>query len=75
MSFSEREVSLILAIKKLETENWQLKGVLGYAVPGDIPQNTKFRCGMCDAYKREIETYKQADPGAAKALPAGTKTP
>lgn len=27
---------------------WQLKGALGYPVPGDIPPG-EFRCGICDA--------------------------
>ena len=33
---------------RLTLENWQLKGALGYPVPGDIPQGD-FKCGMCEA--------------------------
>ena len=34
--------------ERLLLENWQLKGALGYPVPGDIP-NGDFKCGMCEA--------------------------
>ena len=32
--------------ERLQLENWQLKGALGYSVPGDIPQGD-YKCGMC----------------------------
>jgi len=35
-------------IERLTLENWQLKGALGYAVPGNIPQGP-FKCGLCEA--------------------------
>jgi hypothetical protein len=35
-------------IERLTLENWQLKGALGYPVPGDIPQGP-FKCGLCEA--------------------------
>lgn len=35
-------------IERLRLENWQLKGALGYPVPGDIPQGD-FKCGLCEA--------------------------
>lgn len=35
-------------IERLTLENWQLKGALGYPVPGDIPEGS-FKCGLCDA--------------------------
>lgn len=38
-------------IKRLTLENWQLKGALGYEVPGDIPEGD-FKCGLCDARRR-----------------------
>jgi hypothetical protein len=34
-------------VERLRLENWQLKGALGYPVPGDIPQGN-FKCGMCE---------------------------
>ena len=39
-------------IERLTIENWQLKGALGYAVPGDIPQGD-FKCGLCDARAKQ----------------------
>lgn len=45
-------------IERLTLENWQLKGVLGYPVPGDIPPSTEFKCGMCDARRIERENLK-----------------
>jgi hypothetical protein len=35
-------------IDRLTIENWQLKGALGYEVPGDIPEGP-FKCGLCKA--------------------------
>jgi hypothetical protein len=35
-------------IERLRIENWQLKGALGYPVPGNIPEGD-FKCGLCDA--------------------------
>ena len=32
----------------VRTENWQLKGALGYKVPGHIREGD-FKCGLCDA--------------------------
>jgi hypothetical protein len=37
---------LCAEIERLRLENWQLKGALGYSVPGDIPQGD-YKCGMC----------------------------
>jgi len=41
-------------VERLTLENWQLKGALGYAVPGDVPDNGPFKCGLCDAKTRGI---------------------
>lgn len=40
-------------IRRLETENWQLKQACGYPIPADkeTPQNP-FKCGICDARAR-----------------------
>jgi hypothetical protein len=35
-------------IERLRIENWQLKGALGYPVPGDVPEGN-FKCGLCEA--------------------------
>jgi hypothetical protein len=35
-------------VERLTRENWQLKGALGYPVPGDIPGGD-FKCGLCEA--------------------------
>lgn len=43
-------------IERLTLENWQLKGALGYPVPGSIPQGP-FKCGLCDA-----RAYEQKEP-------------
>ena len=48
MSMSERVALLRIENERLLLENWQLKGALGYPVPGDIP-NGQFKCGMCEA--------------------------
>jgi HAMP domain-containing protein len=39
--------------EQLRTENWQLKGALGYEVPSDIPCGD-FKCGLCEAKTNEI---------------------
>lgn len=39
--------------ERLTVENWQLKGALGYEVPGDIPCGD-FKCGLCDAKTIEV---------------------
>ena len=50
----ERDVRALKAagekaeIERLEIENWQLKGALGYEVPGHIPCGD-FKCGLCEA--------------------------
>lgn len=49
MRFVGSDIRTILSeIKRLRLENWQLKGALGYPVPGDIPEG-KFKCGLCEA--------------------------
>lgn len=35
-------------VERLTLENWQLKGALGYSVPGHIPEG-RFSCGLCAA--------------------------
>jgi len=45
---------LRLEIERLLLENWQLKGALGYPVPGAIPEG-EFKCGMCDARRTNRE--------------------
>ncbi len=40
-------------IERLMIENWQLKGALGYEVPGDIPCG-EFKCGLCEAKHNEL---------------------
>jgi hypothetical protein len=53
--------ALLEEIKTLEIENWQLKGALGYPVPGDIPQGD-FECGLCAAReKMEVLEVKLDD--------------
>lgn len=39
--------------ERLTRENWQLKGALGYEVPGNIPPGP-FICGLCDAKTIEV---------------------
>ncbi len=50
----------------LKIENWQLKGALGYEVPGQIPCGD-FKCGLCEAKHNEIEQLRMqlADHGEA----------
>lgn len=43
--------------QKLELENWQLKGALGYPVPGHIPEGP-FKCGLCGARDNEIKQLR-----------------
>jgi hypothetical protein len=40
-------------IGRLTLENWQLKGALGYEVPGNIPCGY-FKCGLCEAKTIEV---------------------
>ena len=47
-------------IERLRTENWQLKGALGYPVPADIPPG-KFKCGLCEARHMEDEARRYND--------------
>ena len=49
-----RNVDLLAEIERLTTENWQLKGALGYPVPGHIMEGD-FKCGLCEAKTDEIE--------------------
>jgi hypothetical protein len=42
-------------IERLTLENWQLKGALGYPVPGHIPCGD-FKCGLCEARALNGET-------------------
>jgi hypothetical protein len=44
-------------IEHLRIENWQLKGALGYEVPGHIPCGD-FKCGLCEAKDDEIERLR-----------------
>lgn len=46
-------------IERLTLENWQLKGALGYPVPGSIPDNGPWKCGLCDA--KTIDLGEAAD--------------
>lgn len=51
-------------VERLALENWQLRGALGYPVPGDIPQGD-FKCGLCEARAKldeNVETPFDADP-------------
>jgi hypothetical protein len=43
---------LRLEVERLLLENWQLRGALGYPVPGAIPEGD-FKCGLCDARRNE----------------------
>ncbi|MDO8596619.1 MAG: hypothetical protein Q7R45_08345 [Sulfuricaulis sp.] len=36
-------------VERLTVENWQLRGALGYEVPGNIPPSSEFKCGLCEA--------------------------
>jgi hypothetical protein len=49
----EQNRAMYEEIERLKLENWQLKGALGYAIPGDIPKGD-FKCGLCDARRREL---------------------
>jgi hypothetical protein len=40
-------------IERLTTENWQLKGALGYRVPGHIMEGD-FKCGLCAARTNDV---------------------
>jgi hypothetical protein len=40
-------------LERLRIENWQLKGALGFPMPGNIPEGS-FKCGMCDAKNMEM---------------------
>lgn len=44
--------ALLRENEQLTLENWQLKGALGYPVPGDIPEGT-FKCGFCETRRRD----------------------
>lgn len=44
-------------VARLRIENWQLRGALGYPVPGDVPEGP-FKCGLCEA--RQIAAYEQS---------------
>lgn len=46
-------------INRLKVENWQLKGELGYPVPGHIPPGP-FKCGLCEARATEVERLRAA---------------
>jgi hypothetical protein len=48
MDLTTKVELLRLEVERLLLENWQLKGALGYPVPGDIPQGN-FQCGLCNA--------------------------
>lgn len=50
----ELAVEAAAEILHLVIENWQLKGALGYMVPGHIPDNGKFKCGLCEAKTMEL---------------------
>ena len=51
------QVAILRAeVERLLIENWQLKGALGYEVPGDIPEGS-FRCGSCEA--RAVKQYTE----------------
>lgn len=47
-------------IERLQVENWQLKGALGYEVPSDIPCGD-FKCGLCEAKTNEIGPLRTAN--------------
>jgi hypothetical protein len=40
-------------LERLRIENWQLKGALGYPMPGNVPESD-FKCGLCEAKEREV---------------------
>jgi hypothetical protein len=44
-------------LERLRIENWQLKGALGYPMPGDVPEGN-FKCGLCDATAREVSELR-----------------
>lgn len=45
-------IRALRAVEVLQTENWQLKGALGYPVPGHIMPGP-FKCGMCEARAKQ----------------------
>jgi hypothetical protein len=56
--------AVIAEIARLRTENWQLKGALGYPVPGHIRESTEFKCGMCEATNAENELLRAMMKGS-----------
>jgi len=40
-------------LERLQEENWQLRGALGYPVPGHIREGN-FRCMLCEAKTVEL---------------------
>lgn len=62
------EIEKLLAqIKELEVENHQLKGALGYPVPGDIPEGP-FKCGLCTAKEMENLRLRGRIEGLERAI-------
>lgn len=51
--------SLHREIERLRTENWQLRGALGYAVPASILPGD-FQCGLCGPKARRIAELTEA---------------
>lgn len=54
-------------VADLKIENWQLKGALGYEVPGQIPCGD-FKCGLCEAKAQTINDQASALVHAEKLV-------
>lgn len=63
MTEAERVTVLLTEIERLLLENMQLKGALGYPVPGNIPEGP-WRCGVCAARAQEQCNPAANQPGA-----------
>ena len=53
--------------ERLQITIWQLKGALGYPVPGDVPQGN-FKCGLCEAKTAENKRLLADNDSMAEAL-------
>lgn len=52
----DSDVSFLLSeIDRLQQENWQLKGALGYSVPGHIPDDPNILNGIADAKQKDLD--------------------
>lgn len=65
-ALSRTDAADLREVERLRLENWQLKGALGYPVPGDIPCGD-FKCGLCEAREAEIAKLTSLLTGGGSA--------